>query len=485
MVEGPGVCQKIKEIFVGGKKGIKVQLPHNEGKRIEKFIELERSGHLGAGTFGTVCKGKSKGTGVIYAVKCIQKERSCAVIQRHQLEQEIRIMTKLDHPNIIKLFETFQDSRYVYLVMEMCEGGELFDRIVEEKHLPEAVAAEVMQQVFHAVRYTHSMDIVHKDLKPQNLILRARWRIKGNCVKVIDYGIAAEWKGRMLKLKSGTPDYEAPELVALREGQTNEGYNKEVDVWACGVILYVMLSGSLPFEGKDPLETAQKIKSGELHWKGFDGVSADAKDLIGQLLVVNQHERATTDDALKHTWILNMAPNASPVGCADAVRNLQRFTHMNKLQQEALHLVARRMDDQKMEQLRQIFVKFDTKGNGTLNLLDLKACLAEAGVTDTETVQSLAQALDADNSGFIDYTEFLAASLDHRRASQEAVCWSAFRTFDQDDDGKISRKELREVLQARDTEHHLDEETINTILKDVDVDGDGFIDFNEFMKMLR
>merc|ERR1711920_1017639 len=342
-----------------------------------------------------------------------------------------------------------------------------------------------MQQVFHAIRYTHAMDIIHKDLKPENLMLLHKGAIQGNCVKVIDYGIAAEWKGRMLKLKSGTPDYEAPELVILREGKSNQGYDKEVDVWACGVILYVMLSGNLPFQGKDQLETAQKIKAGELHWKGFDRVSADAKDLIKRLLIVNQHERATMDEALKHTWIMNVAPNASPVGCTEAASNLKKFAHMNKLQQEALHLVARRMDERKMEQLRDIFMKFDTKGKGTINLHDLRACLAQAGVTDEETVHSLAQAVDADHSGSIDYTEFLAASLDHRRASQEAVCWSAFRTFDQNDDGKISRQELREILQARDVQHHLSEETIEGILKDVDADGDGVIDFEEFTKMLR
>ncbi|CAK0845421.1 unnamed protein product [Prorocentrum cordatum] len=342
-----GPCRvQVKEFFMGApvkeSTSRKFELPCNEGKRIEDFIELQRK-ELGAGGYGVVCEGKDKHTAISYAVKLIQKTR---LTNMEKLEKEIRIMTKLDHPNVVKLFQTFQDSRYVYLVMEMCQGGELFDRIIEEKHFTEKDAATVMQQVFRGIHYTHAVDIVHRDLKPENLMLLNKGPIKGNTVKVIDYGIAAEWKGELLVSKNGTLDYMAPELIDLLTHRS-QGYGKELDVWSCGVILHVLLSGMLPFKGKNDQETLQKICAGKLTWRGFDkyNISKEARDLIEKLLTVNKEKRATMQQALRHTWIEHTAPTARSVPLSEVVVNLENFTHANKLKMKALGLVARHIDD--------------------------------------------------------------------------------------------------------------------------------------------
>jgi len=480
------IWQRVMGFFIGAPAKAdtsrKFQLPYNEGKRIEDFIELQKE-QLGAGGYGVVCEGKDKHTGKSYAVKLIPKKRE---LDHEKLDKEIRIMTKLDHPNVVKLFQTFQDSRYVYLVLEMCQGGEVFDRIIQEKHFTEKDAATVMQQVFQGINYTHSVDIVHRDLKPENVMLLNKGPIKGNTVKVIDYGIAAEWKGNLLVTKNGTLDYMAPELVDLLTHKS-QGYGKELDVWSCGVILYVLLSGMLPFKGKNDQESFQKITQGVVSWKIFDryNVSEEARDLIASMLRVNKQKRATMQEALQHPWIEHTAPSASTVNLSEVVGNLESFSRANKLKRTALHLVARQMDDRKLESLRAAFMQFDTNGDGSLTLQELSEGLESVGVADASALRDLAKKLDTDHSGSIDYTEFLAATLDRSLATQEAACWSAFRVFDKNDDQKISKEELRAVLQSRDVQHHIGKGSIEQIMAEVDTNGDGEIDFDEFMAMMR
>ncbi|CAK0900456.1 unnamed protein product [Prorocentrum cordatum] len=418
--DGPGTC------CVAGRgsrsrpesDGIKVQLPHTKGKRIEQFIDLRRDAGLGQGGCGTVCEGTDKATGARYAVKCVPKRRGLdlAILQR-----EIRIMKLLDHPNVVKLFETYEDKLYYYLVMERCQGGELFDRIAAEKHFSEPVAAGVMQHVFRGVLYI---------------------------------------QGQPIATRVGTPAYVAPEMLRAQGSGRPPGYGRERDILA-------------------------KVARAALTWKGFAKVSADAKDLIQGLLTVDRTKRYTLDQALKHTWVSNAAPNAALVGLAGVVDNLKKFTSATRMKKMALHLVARQMDDRDMEHLRDIFTQFDANKKGTLTILELHEGLARAGVTDNGMLRKLAKALDSDNSGAIDYTEFLAAALDARAASQEAACRAAFRVFDKDDSGTISLEELAEALQSRDARHPVKMRSVEAIMAEVDTSGDGEIDFEEFMVMMR
>jgi len=276
-----------------------------------------------------------------------------------------------------------------------------------------------------------------------------------------------------------------PELVQLLT-QKSQGYGKEVDVWACGVILYVLLSGNLPFKGHNDTETLKKITEGKMTWKGFDRykVSKEARDLIEKLLTVNKKKRATMEEALQHPWIEQTAPSATSVPLSEVVGNLESFTRANKLKKTALHMVARQMDDRKTEMLRAIFMQIDANGDGTITLQELNDGLAKAGVGDAASLQHLAKKLDTDQSGTIDYTEFLAATLDKSQASQEAACWAAFRVFDKNDDQKISVEEIKAVLQSRDMKQ-IGKSSIQDIMAEVDTNGDGEIDFDEFMAMMR
>jgi len=394
-------------------------------------------------------------------------------------------MKLLDHPNVVKLFETYEDKLYYYLVMERCQGGELFDRIAAEKHFSEPVAAGVMQHVFRGVLYMHDMDVVHRDLKPENLMLLGTGPVQNNCIKIIDFGVATETKGQPIATRVGTPAYVAPEMLRAQGSGRPPGYGREVDAWSCGVILHILVSGFMPFTGPTERDILAKVARAALTWKGFAKVSADAKDLIQGLLTVDRTKRYTLDQALKHTWVSNAAPNAALVGLAGVVDNLKKFTSATRMKKMALHLVARQMDDRDMEHLRDIFTQFDANKKGTLTILELHEGLARAGVTDNGMLRKLAKALDSDNSGAIDYTEFLAAALDARAASQEAACRAAFRVFDKDDSGTISLEELAEALQSRDARHPVKMRSVEAIMAEVDTSGDGEIDFEEFMVMMR
>eukprot|EP00434_Breviolum_minutum_P038419 symbB.v1.2.034079.t1/scaffold4334.1/size41036/2 len=213
-------------------------------KNIEERYEIEKT-KLGEGGFGTVSRARDKATNVRRAVKLIMKAH---VQNVDLLRKEIEITQKLDHPNIVRLFAVYEDHCSLYLVMELCEGGELFDRLVEEKYLTEPIVKKVMKQVFSSIAYCHAKDIVHRDLKPENYILLSNCKaVDQTPVKLIDFGLATRCgDSEQVSTAVGTSYYVAPEVLKQK-------YGKGVDVWSCGVLMYCLHCGSPPFYGNtDP-----------------------------------------------------------------------------------------------------------------------------------------------------------------------------------------------------------------------------------------
>mmetsp|Transcript_29938 Transcript_29938/g.79375 ORF Transcript_29938/g.79375 Transcript_29938/m.79375 type:complete len:543 (-) Transcript_29938:102-1730(-) len=459
----------------------KALLVNNTGKKIEDYFNVDKSKVLGEGGYATVALAKDKRTGEERAVKVIQK---ALVADRSRLQREIDIVMLLDHPNINKLYQTFEDRRCIYLVLELCQGGELFDRIIEEGHLSERHAAIIMQQVFRAVHYMHDKGVCHRDMKPENFLFQHKAPIEGNTLKLIDFGIAHTFRKPTdtFSTKTGTPYYVAPEVLAHWSN-----YGKEVDMWACGVIMYVLLSGRLPFKGRDEEATLKAVTSAKFVFppEKFGKVSNEAKNLIKFLLAKNPTERATSGQALQDTWTAHHAPTAEAVSIgADLIDSLRAFRGKNKLQKAALHAVARQLDEQHIQKLRSIFMQMDTDSDGTLTVEEMMTGLQQNGMVLNDELRDLVQSIDADGSGEIDYTEFLAATLERRLFNTEDACWAAFRVFDLDDDGRISRKELQTVLATGQLDKVVGKE-IDALLAQVDTDGDGHIDFDEFMVMMR
>jgi calcium-dependent protein kinase len=405
-------------------------------------------------------------------------------VERLSVTKEVAIMKMMDHPSIIKLYETFEDRYSIYLVMELCQGGQLYDRITEVGCFSEVEAASVMQQVLRTVFYMHQHRICHRDLKPENFVFQSVGPVQGNVLKLIDFGLSSEFKeGQPMSTRAGTPYYVAPEVLA-------KSYNHLCDTWSAGVIMYILLSGSPPFDGKDDQEILSKAKRGDLvfdpiYWKG---ISEDAKELIRYLVKVDASSRFTAEQALNHRWVHHRAPMAInvPLRSKSFVDTLRAFPSRNKFVKAALHVIAAQLSDMQIKSLRDTFISLDNNGDGLLTLSELRDGLKHAGLAvQPSELRKIMEGVDADGSGAIDYTEFLAATLQWRHLVQEDVCWSAFCVLDLNGDGKISADELWKVLNLGGVGAVVNAQVIVDALREVDKNGDGCVDFGEFMSMMR
>jgi len=436
---------------------------------------------LGEGGYGSVSKGEHKQTGAQRAIKAMLKADN----KSESYEREVSIMKSLDHPNIINLFETFEDKRSIYLVMELCSGGELFDMIIDLGNFSEVDAAIVMQQIIRGVNYMHERSICHRDLKPENFLFASKAPIAKNNLKIIDFGLSRVMlPGQMLKTKVGTPYYVAPEVL------TGSSYDQTSDLWSCGVIMYVLLCGYPPFSGDSDAEVLKKVKAGKFGFKPRDwkDVTEDAKTLIKSLLQMSPKERLTADEALSHAWIKDKAPKAIPGFSlqSDFVNHLRSFQSASHFKKAALHIIAGQLSEKQIKSLRDTFVALDANGDGLLTASEIRAGLMDGGIEELPVdLNQIVDELDANGSGVIDYTEFLAATLQKKLYLQEDVCWNAFATFDQNGDGQISPEELKQVLHNDSVEGVLGAESIAELMREVDGNGDGMIDFEEFMEMMR
>eukprot|EP00933_Yihiella_yeosuensis_P082330 TRINITY_DN9617_c0_g2_i1.p1 TRINITY_DN9617_c0_g2~~TRINITY_DN9617_c0_g2_i1.p1 ORF type:complete len:508 (+),score=149.82 TRINITY_DN9617_c0_g2_i1:95-1618(+) len=450
----------------------------NSGKITEHY-DIDKK-KLGEGSYGSVSKATNKSTKAVRAVKTISKSQMKNI---ERFKQEIAIMKLMDHPNIIKLFETFEDHRNIYLVMELCSGGELFDKIIESGHFTEVQAAILMQQIIRAIYYMHENRVCHRDLKPENFLFQNRDPIEKNYLKIIDFGLSCKFSpDQVLSTKAGTPYYVAPQVLAGK-------YDHLSDLWSCGVIMYVLLCGYPPFFGETDADVLAKVRLGNFNFNPADwkNVSDDAKNLIRQLLKMNPRDRYTAEQALNNVWIKDKAPKAANVSLQDNfVDNLRGFRSQNKLKKAALHVIANQLSEDSIKQLRDTFMGLDENGDGFLTPAELKAGLAQAGLKEIPPdLAAIMEGIDSDGSGVIDYTEFLAATLDRHQYMKEDVCWSAFRVFDRNGDGQISMEELNQVLGDKDIEDVMGTQAIAELLREVDGNGDGYIDFKEFMQMMR
>jgi len=466
-----------KEIAAGG-IGKAQFIMDNTGK-ITEFYDIDKK-KLGEGSYGTVSKATNKSTGAVRAVKSISKAQ---MKNMEGFKKEIAIMKMMDHPNIIKLFETFEDHRNIYLIMEICAGGELFDRIIDAGHFTEVQAAILMQQIFRAIYYMHENSVCHRDLKPENFLFNTKDPIEKSLLKIIDFGLSCHFDANtVMTTKAGTPYYVAPQVLAGK-------YDHLSDLWSCGVIMYVILCGYPPFYGETDADVLTKVRLGNFTFNAADwkNVSEDAKNLIRMLLKMNPRDRYTAEQALNHVWVKNKAPKAANVALQSSlVDNLRGFRSQNKLKKAALHIIAGQLGESQIKALRETFMALDENGDGLLTPNEMKEGLAKAGLKEIPPdLQQIMEEVDADGSGVIDYTEFLAATLDRKAYIQEDVCWSAFRVFDRNGDGKISQAEIEQVLGSGDVEEAMGAQAVAELMKEVDANGDGEIDFQEFMQMMK
>jgi calcium-dependent protein kinase len=475
-------------------------LPSNKGKHPEEMYDIEKKGApLGSGAFGTVKLGRNRKTGQTVALKSIAK-KGRGKVDMAVLQNEIDINTAMDHPNVARMYETFEDNQFIYIAMELCSGGEMFDLIIDEGSFSEAHAAILMEQILRAVFYMHHNGVVHRDLKPENFLLTKKAKqasIDQNTLKVIDFGIAKRFdnsKGEgpsTLRTKAGTAYYIAPEVLAGK-------YNEKCDVWSCGVILYILLCGAPPFAGDSDQEILEAVKRGRISFNGvreFDKVTQDVKQLILQLCTLDRAKRINAETAVGHKWIttrqtLSASRNSQGADSAQLIAKFKAFSSTGRFKKAALHIIAHHVDEDNLRKLREQFNRMDKNGDGELTLQELQAGCKELGIMKQEDVNQLFQTIDSDNNGSISYSEFLAATIDQKTYMKRENYWEAFRVFDLDGNGKVTLDEFKQIMKDDGAAQFsgtlgANMKEIEAMFKEADKDGDGEMTFEEFVQMME
>ncbi|XP_010912114.1 calcium-dependent protein kinase 8 [Elaeis guineensis] len=444
------------------------------------FLHRFRLGaELGRGEFGVTRRCSDAATGETLACKSISKRKLRTIIDVSDVRREIEIMRGLpEHPNIVRLREAYEDAEAVHLVMEICEGGELFDRIVARGHYTERAAAIIFKTIVEVVQICHKHGVIHRDLKPENFLFANE--SEDAPLKAIDFGLSVFFKpGQRFSEVVGSPYYMAPEVL-------KQNYGPEVDVWSAGVILYILLCGVPPFWAETDEGIAQAIIRSVIDFERepWPMVSSKAKDLVRQMLDPNPNTRLTAQQVLEHPWLQN-ANTAPNVSLGEIVRaRLKQFSAMNKFKKKALRVVAKQLPVEEVTSLKQMFHMMDKDKNGHLTFEELKEGLHINGERVPEPdLQMLMEAADTDGNGTLDCEEFVTVSLHLKKVSSEEHLAQAFNFFDKDGSGFIEVEELREALGEGDLGPN--EQVIWEIISDVDKDKDGRISFQEFELMMK
>ncbi|CAE7584115.1 CPK2 [Symbiodinium sp. CCMP2592] len=446
-------------------------------QNIEERFDLDPKAKLGDGAFSVVTRATNRATGAVRAVKSVLKSR---VQKVEALKNEIDLARDMDHPNIVRLYGIYEDPRHVYLVMELCQGGELFDRLSEVYSLGEKGSRACMRQVFASVAYCHSKGIVHRDLKPENYLLYDKDKpLDQTLLKLIDFGLAKPLpEAGCLRTRVGTAYYVAPEVLA-------QAYTEAADVWSSGVIMYIMLCGAPPFNADKDFDILRLVKKGQYSMESgvWQTVSTTAKSLIKACLEMDPKKRITAQDALSHEWFHRDEVDGAPLD-SSVLRNLRAFSSANRFRKAALTAVAYQLGEDEQKELREIFMRLDTNGDGYLSLEEIRHGLQQQ--MEISDLEQVLQEVDSNGDGRIEYTEFLAAAMDQRLQRNETSCWRAFKTFDKDGDGKITYAELQQVLEDDELLTEVpDCEDARFYFDKMDANGDGEVSFEEFMAMLH
>ncbi|XP_021728997.1 calcium-dependent protein kinase 8-like [Chenopodium quinoa] len=450
------------------------------GREIHAQYELGRE--LGRGEFGITYLATDLNSGDKYACKSILKKKLRTAVDVDDVRREVEIMKQLPkHPNIVTLKDTYEDDNAVHIVMELCEGGELFDRIVARGHYTERAAALVTKTIVEVVQMCHSHGVMHRDLKPENFLFANKK--ENSALKAIDFGLSVTFKpGEKFTEIVGSPYYMAPEVLKRH-------YGPEIDVWSAGVILYILLCGVPPFWAETEQGVAQAIIRSAVDFKRdpWPKVSDNAKDLVKKMLDPDPEKRLTAQGVLEHPWLQNIkkAPNVSLGETVKA--RLKQFSVMNKLKKKALKVIAEHLSTEEVAGIKEAFDAMDTGKTGKINLEQLRVGLQKLGhhIPDAD-LQILMDAADVDGNGALNYGEFVAVSVHIRKMANDEHLHRAFSFFDKNKTGFIEVDELRDALNDdSDAIANNTEEVINAIMHDVDTDKDGRISYDEFSAMMK
>ena len=456
----------------------------NEIKEIPKKKYITQK-LLGVGTYGQVFLVQNKYTKEYFAMKEIPKT-SEDLLSDNEIMDEIEILKNLDHPDIVRITEFYNTENSYYLINEYCKYGELYEQVKNE--FSETQIAVMFRQILSGIAYLHSNNIIHRDLKLENILISdIEKSITTNedlfLVKIIDFGTAKIFdKNKIPRAIVGSIYYIAPEVILKK-------YGKECDMWSLGVILYMFIVGHAPFDGRSNRDIMEKIKGGkylknEKRWKK---ASNEVKDLINKLLVLEPEKRLTAFEALRHPWfkVSNsniLYNNISKEEVLNCISNLLNYSIKSKFEELVLAYIVHNLPRPKQaKSCIKLFKLANKNEDGKLLRNELKQTLlnfvSEEFLQNFDDIFSL---LDGDNNDYIDYEEFLRATLDRKLLVNERILRLAFRFFDKEKIGVISKDRIMKLFVGT----NMTEDVFNNIFDEIDSDKDGQIDFNDFKEMM-
>jgi len=413
---------------------------------------------LGEGCSGKVVVATSRVSGRKFALKRIKKSAVPARILQ-QLTAEVEVCLTLDHPNVVRLDDVYDTNHEIALLTECLDGGELYTRLADARVFTEAQAKETTRQLLRAVGYLHSHDIVHRDLKLENIMYESK--APDSVLKIIDFGFAKVWDpSTLMQASCGSIAYVSPDVLR------GHGYTSKCDLWSLGVIVFMLLAGYPPFHGND--DTMRRgIVAADVDWnhpRRWGKVSQDAMDFVKALLVRDQTERLDAQAALKHPWLTCMAPTCKPMLSAASLRSIGNYAGAPSLRRALLQLIARELAPEDVADLRKSFLEMAGDEEGTVRLSELKAAIrgdepeqvtpsAEPKTparrlrrAKTEKLAELFDAMDVNGDAQIYYSDFLAATMNEELNFSEVHIRAAFSRLDADNSGAISAEELQNTI---------------------------------------
>lgn len=439
------------------------------------YVEVKK---LGSGAFAEVMLCLHKPTKTQRAVKLIQK-RALDHSQKDTefLLKEVAILRSLDHPNILRCFEIFENDFLYYVATEYCPAGDLFSEIVKMKKFTERQAAVIIYQLLSVLIYCHDKRVIHRDLKPENILLMEKG--KELSIKVADFGNSTIFDpSSKLSGCFGSAYYIAPEVFT-------DSYNEKCDIWSTGIIMYILLTGRPPYVGRDNKAILNQVKNSpfKVTSENCKGLSTEAISLLKELLKVNVNSRASAREAVKHPWIVNNLEKKT-ADIEVALVNLKNFNCESMLKSAVHVYIASQISSyEDLKYFKNCFQQIDQDGNGKITREELileyskRMSVEEA----TKVSEEIIEKLDQDDDGEIDYTEFLVSCLERQKQVSLTELEAAFNVFDRDGNGSITVDEIKLILDTGEVE---DEATWNEILREADTNGDGAIDLKEFFALM-
>ena len=451
---------------------------------------------LGRGSFGIVYLVKQRYLSRYFAMKVIKKSQTKAKEEEENLMNEVDILRKLDHPNIVKITDFYSLKTEYNIITEYCQEGELFDEIKANSPFNEALAAWYLKQILSAVSYCHNMNIIHRDLKPENILIVKRQKNGFHPIKIIDFGTAKVFqKEKAEHVLIGSAYYIAPEVLS-------RNYTELCDLWSCGVIMYILLTGRPPFNGSSEEEIMKKIKDGVYDLKKYPWgvISEEAKDLLKGLLQVNTKKRLTAKAALEHKWFkiektqsTVTAYNVKHRQLNKLIDNLMKYRSDNILRCAVIALLVHNsIQLNQAHDAVKLFNQIDKNGDGKISKDELFNGLQpyKKDISDEQLrkqVDIIFNNIDSDHNGYLEYEEFVRAAIDKDHFLSVNFLQFAFNYFDKDHDGEITLEEVKNKFFLSDKNRNSvkAQEQLQKSFNEIDINGDGKLSFEEFGKMME